>query len=85
MALIVKKFGGSSVATTEKIMNIAKRVLGEKKPGDKIVFGDMGSYSFAQMNYFNGINYPDICFYSEKNGFQQIKSFDYMNYEALYD
>ena len=55
------------------------------KPGDKIVFGDMGSYSFAQMNYFNGINYPDICFYSEKNGFQQIKSFDYMNYEALYD
>ncbi|SHK72007.1 aspartate kinase [Selenomonas ruminantium] len=37
MALIVKKFGGSSVATTEKIMNIAKRVLGEKKPGDKIV------------------------------------------------
>lgn len=37
MALIVKKFGGSSVATTEKIMNVAKRVLGEKKPGDQIV------------------------------------------------
>lgn len=37
MALIVKKFGGSSVATTEKIMNIAKRVLSEKQPGDKIV------------------------------------------------
>ena len=37
MALIVKKFGGSSVATTEKILNVAKRVLGEKKPGDKIV------------------------------------------------
>ena len=37
MALIVKKFGGSSVATTEKIMNIAKRVLGEKQPNDKIV------------------------------------------------
>ena len=34
MALIVKKFGGSSVATTEKIMNVAKRVLDEKKPGD---------------------------------------------------
>ena len=37
MALIVKKFGGSSVATAEKIMNVAKRVLDEKQPGDKIV------------------------------------------------
>lgn len=37
MALIVKKFGGSSVATTEKIMAVAKRVLDEKKPGDQIV------------------------------------------------
>ena len=37
MALIVKKFGGSSVATTEKIMNVAKRILGEKKSDDKIV------------------------------------------------
>ena len=37
MALIVKKFGGSSVATTEKIMNIAKRVLGEKQKDDQIV------------------------------------------------
>ncbi|MDF2571748.1 MAG: lysC [Sporomusa sp.] len=37
MALIVKKFGGSSVATPEKIMAVAKRVLQEKNPGDKIV------------------------------------------------
>ena len=37
MALIVKKFGGSSVATTEKILNVAKRVLEDKKPDDKIV------------------------------------------------
>lgn len=37
MALIVKKFGGSSVATTDKILNVAKRILGEKKPEDKIV------------------------------------------------
>ena len=26
MGLIVKKFGGSSVGTTEKIMNVAKRI-----------------------------------------------------------
>ena len=37
MALIVKKFGGSSVATTEKILNVAQRILSDKKPDDKIV------------------------------------------------
>ncbi len=37
MALVVKKFGGSSVATTEKILNVAQRILDEKKPEDKIV------------------------------------------------
>ena len=30
MALIVKKFGGSSVGSTEKIMNVAKRIIEEK-------------------------------------------------------
>ena len=55
------------------------------KAGDKIIFGDTGSYSFAQVNYFNGINFPDIFFYSEKKGLQEIKSFDFKNYEALYD
>ncbi len=37
MALVVKKFGGSSVATTEKILNVAKRILNEKQADDKIV------------------------------------------------
>ena len=37
MALIVKKFGGSSVGTTEKILNVAKRIIAEKQPGDQIV------------------------------------------------
>ena len=37
MTLIVKKFGGSSVATPEKILNVAKRVVSEKQPGDKVV------------------------------------------------
>ena len=37
LALIVKKFGGSSVATTEKILNVAKRVLEDKNPEDKVV------------------------------------------------
>ena len=37
MALIVKKFGGSSVGSIEKIKAVAKRILDEKQPGDKIV------------------------------------------------
>ena len=37
MAFVVKKFGGSSVATPEKIYHLVDRVLGEKKPDDKIV------------------------------------------------
>ena len=42
MALYVKKFGGSSVATPEKMLNIANRVLRDRKPGDKIVVSAMG-------------------------------------------
>lgn len=37
MALVVKKFGGTSVGTTEKIMAVAKRILAEKKEEDKVV------------------------------------------------
>lgn len=37
MALIVKKFGGSSVATPEKIFNIVDRVLRGKQADDRIV------------------------------------------------
>lgn len=37
MAVIVKKFGGSSVATTAKIIGVAERILREKEPDDKIV------------------------------------------------
>ena len=37
MALLVKKFGGSSVATPEKMRHIASRVLKERNPDDQIV------------------------------------------------
>ncbi len=37
MALIVKKFGGSSVATPEKIKNIVQRVLRDTTPEDQVV------------------------------------------------
>lgn len=37
MALIVQKFGGTSVADPEKIRNVAQRVLKKKKEGNQIV------------------------------------------------
>ena len=37
MALYIKKFGGSSVATPSKMEDIARRVLSEKKTNDKVV------------------------------------------------
>lgn len=58
MALIVKKFGGSSVATTEKIMNVAKRIIEEKKPGDQIVMvvSAMGDTTDDLIELAKGIN-----------------------------
>jgi len=46
MALIVQKYGGSSVANSEKIMRVARRVILTKKAGHKVVvvvsaMGDM--------------------------------------------
>lgn len=55
------------------------------KPGDRIIFGDMGSYSFAQQNYFNGINFPDIAFYSRMSGLKPVKNYTYEDYEKVYD
>ena len=37
MALFVHKYGGSSVADAEKIINVARRIAGVHDAGDKIV------------------------------------------------
>ncbi|MGI6549095.1 MAG: aspartate kinase [Syntrophomonadales bacterium] len=37
MGLVVQKFGGSSVATIEKIKNVAGRVMSERDQGNKVV------------------------------------------------
>ena len=52
--------------------------------GDKIVFSDMGAYTFAKENYFNGINFPAIVLYTKQNGFQVMKKFDYSDYEERF-
>jgi len=37
MALVVQKFGGTSVGTIEKIRNVAKKVMGEKESGNDVI------------------------------------------------
>lgn len=58
MALIVKKFGGTSVGSVEKIKNVAKRILDEKKPDDKIVVvvSAMGDTTDDLIKLAKGIN-----------------------------
>lgn len=54
------------------------------KTGDKIIFLDMGAYTFAKENHFNGINYPAIILYDKKEGPQIVKQFTYRDYEFKY-
>lgn len=54
------------------------------QPGDKVVFTEMGAYTFAKENYFNGINHPAIVLYDKENGFHVAKRFYYQDYEANY-
>lgn len=37
MSIIVQKFGGTSVATPERIMSVAQRIVNRKRGGDKVV------------------------------------------------
>ena len=37
MGLVVQKFGGSSVATAEKMKNVAARVVSERDRGNQVV------------------------------------------------
>lgn len=64
MALIVKKFGGSSVATTEKIMAVAQRVLREKGPQDQmvVVVSAMGDTTDDLIALAKGINDDPYAF-----------------------
>lgn len=37
MALVVQKYGGSSVATPDKIRDLARRIVARHESGDKVV------------------------------------------------
>lgn len=52
--------------------------------GDRVIFSDMGAYTFAKESCFNGINFPAIVIYTNQNGFKIIKKFEYCDYEGRY-
>lgn len=52
--------------------------------GDKIIFSDMGAYTFAKETYFNGINYPAIVLYEKQKGVSVVKQFDFQDYKKNY-
>lgn len=69
---------------------LAGDIIGEyrfDKPlqvGNKVIFSEMGAYTFAKESYFNGINHPSIALYDEKNGIRVVKEFSYKDYEFNY-
>ncbi len=42
MALIVQKYGGSSVGDPERIMNVARRVVATQEAGNRVVVRRLG-------------------------------------------
>lgn len=81
---------GSHSYTFAGISCLAGDIIGEYRTtaplrvGDKVIFSDMGAYTFAKENYFNGINFPAIALYAIQSGFQIIKEFNYYDYEGQY-
>lgn len=65
---------------------LAGDVLGEYvfakplKVGEKVLFGGLGCYSFAQQSWFNGIRHPDIVVRSAAEGERTILSWGYEEY-----
>ncbi|MHA0857428.1 carboxynorspermidine decarboxylase [Paenibacillus sp. CMAA1364] len=52
------------------------------KPGDKLVFCDMGHYTMVKNHMFNGVNLPSIATYNETDGIKVIRQFSYEDYSS---
>jgi carboxynorspermidine decarboxylase len=52
--------------------------------GSKIVFEDMGAYTFVKANMFNGINLPSIYLLRESGELQLIREFDDQDFLSIY-
>ena len=90
MALIVQKFGGTSVADLDKIRHVADRVQAEVNRGNKVV---VSKYIYVQLNSANssiGFYYSVLSkssFYSiggeDRNGIHAVGKFDVVETTVL--
>lgn len=51
-------------------------------PGDRLVFCDMAHYTMVKNNTFNGVNLPAIVLYSQKDGAEIVRKFQYSDFET---
>lgn len=51
-------------------------------PGDRLVFCDMAHYTMVKNNTFNGVNLPAIVLYSQKDGAEIVRKFQYNDFET---
>lgn len=51
-------------------------------PGDRLVFCDMAHYTMVKNNTFNGVNLPAIALYSQKDGLEIVRKFQYSDFET---
>ena len=86
----VEKDSGNFKYIFAGVSCLAGDIIGEYKfdrplhVGDKIVFSEMGAYTFAKENYFNGINHATIALYDQLNGFRVVRQVTYKDYEHQY-
>ena len=69
MALIVQKFGGTSVASTEKIAAVAKRVIEKHREGNRmvVVLSAMAGETDRLIGMANSMQHiPDLLAFSAK-------------------
>lgn len=52
------------------------------KPGDKLVFTDMGHYTMVKNNTFNGMNLPSIVLSTKDGDIKVVKEFGYENFKT---
>ncbi|AOZ94786.1 carboxynorspermidine decarboxylase [Paenibacillus crassostreae] len=52
------------------------------KPGDQLVFCDMGHYTMVKNHMFNGVNLPSIATYNDTDGIKIIRQFGYEDYSS---
>ena len=51
--------------------------------GDVLYFLDTATYTLVKNNAFNGINFPTICTYREKDGLKTIKDYTYQDFYCI--